>query len=170
MILGIPTDVFTQLHVIISLIGIVTGIVVLFAMLKGHHARYWVEAFLVTTIATSVTGFMFHSKFGPAIVVGAISLVVLAVALTALYGFKLRGSWRWVYVVSASVALYLNVFVGVVQTFQKVAFFHGLAPTQAEPPFAIAQGIVLVAFIALGIIAVRRFHPSPIPMAPVSAM
>jgi hypothetical protein len=170
MILGMPTGVFTQLHLIISLIGIVTGIVVLFAMLKSHHARYWVESFLVTTVATSVTGFMFHSKFGPASVVGAISLVILAVALTALYGFKLRGSWRWIYVVSASIALYLNVFVGVVQTFQKVAFFHSLAPTQTEPPFAIAQAIVLVAFIALGIIATKRFHPSPIPTAPVSVM
>jgi len=161
MILGIPTTVFTQLHVLISLIGIVTGIVVLFAMLKGHHARVWAKTFLVTTIATSVTGFMFHSKFGPPHVIGVISLAVLAVALTALYGFELQGRWRWVYVVSAAIALYLNIFVAVVQTFQKVAFFHLLAPTQAEPPFAIAQGIVLLAFIALGIIAAKRFHPSP---------
>jgi hypothetical protein len=160
MILGISTSAFTQLHVLISLIGIVTGIVVLFAMLKGHHARFWVEAFLVATIATSVTGFMFHSTFGPAGVIGVISLVVLAVALTALYGFKLRGSWRWIYVVSAAIALYLNIFVGVVQTFQKVAFFHSLAPTQAEPPFAITQGLVLVAFVALGVVAIKRFHPS----------
>jgi hypothetical protein len=170
MILGISTSAFTQLHVLISLIGIVTGIVVLFEMLKGRHARYWVEAFLITTIATSVTGFMFHSKFGPASVIGAVSLVVLAVALTALYGFQLRGSWRWMYVVSASIALYLNVFVGVVQTFQKVTFFHSLAPTQAEPPFAIAQGLLLVAFVALGIVATKRFHPSPGSMAPVSAI
>jgi hypothetical protein len=161
MILGIPTGIFTQLHVLISLIGIVTGIVVLSAMLKGRHARYWVEAFLVTTIATSVTGFMFHSKFGPPSVIGVISLVVLAVALTALYGFKLLGHWRWIYVASAAIALYLNIFVAVVQAFQKVAFFHSLAPTQTERPFAIAQGIVLVALIALGIIATKRFHPSP---------
>jgi hypothetical protein len=161
MILGIPTSVFTQLHVLISLIGIVTGIVVLLAMLKGQHARYWVNAFLVTTIATSVTGFMFHSKFGPPHAIGAISLVILTVALAALYVCKLQGRWRWVYVTSAAIALYLNIFVAVVQTFQKVAFFHSLAPTQAEPPFAIAQGIVLVAFIALGIVAAKRFHPSP---------
>jgi hypothetical protein len=161
MILGMPTSVFTQLHVLISLIGIITGIVVMLAMLNGHHARVWAKTFLVTTIATSVTGFMFHSKFGPAHVIGVISLVVLAVAWTALYGFKLQGRWRWIYVVSAAIALYLNIFVAVVQTFQKVAFFHSLAPTQAEPPFAIAQGIVLVAFIVLGILAAKRFRPSP---------
>jgi hypothetical protein len=161
MILGIPTGVFTQVHVLISLMGIVSGIVVLLAMLRGHYARYWVGCFLVTTIATSATGFMFHSKFGPAHVIGVLSLVVLAVTLTALYGFKLQGRWRSVYVVSAAIALYLNIFVGVVQTFQKVAYFHSLAPTQSEPPFAIAQGIVLLAFVALGIVAEKRFHPAP---------
>jgi hypothetical protein len=167
MILGMSTSAFTQLHVLISLIGIVTGIVVLFAMLKGHHARTWAMVFLVTTIATSVTGFMFHSKFGPPHVIGVISLVILAVALIALYGYKLAGPWRWIYVVSAAIALYLNIFVAVVQTFQKVSFFHSLAPTQAEPPFAIAQGIVLLAFIALGIVAARRFHPALGTMAAV---
>jgi hypothetical protein len=159
MIIGIPTDVFTQLHVFISLIGIFTGLVVLYTMLKSRHARTWVNAFLITTIATSVTGFMFHTPFGPPDVIGVISLVVLAIALVSLFGFQLRGHWRWIYVASSIMALYLNVFVGVVQTFQKVPFFHALAPTQAEPPFAIAQGIVLVAFIALGIMAGRRFHP-----------
>jgi hypothetical protein len=159
-ILGMSTGLFTQLHVLISLIGIATGVVVIFAMLKGKHARFWADTFLVTTIATSVTGFMFHSKFGPPQVVGAISLVVLAAACAALYGFKLQGRWRWVYVASSALALYLNVFVAVVQTFQKVDFFHSLAPTQTEPPFAVAQGIVLVAFIALGIIAAKRFHPT----------
>jgi hypothetical protein len=104
---------------------------------------------------------MFRSKFGPAQVIGVLSLVVLAVTLTALYGLKLRGRWRSVYVISAAIAMYLNIFVAVVQTFQKVAYFHSLAPTQAEPPFAIAQGILLLAFIALGLVAVKRFHPSP---------
>jgi hypothetical protein len=160
MILGIPTGVFTQVHVLISLIGIITGIVVLFAMLTGRHFRHWVEVFLATTIATSVTGFMFHAKFDPAHAIGVISLAVLAVALIALYGFKLRGRWRSIYVISTAIALYLNIFVGVVQAFQKVTYLHSLAPTQAEPPFAIAQGIVLLAFVALGIVAVRRFHPS----------
>jgi hypothetical protein len=161
MILDIPTDVFTQLHVLISLAGIVTGIVVLFAMLKGHHARVWAQTFLLTTIATSVTGFMFHSRFGPPHVIGVICLVVLALASIALYGFKLQRRWRWIYVVSAAIALYLNIFVAVVQTFQKVAFFHSLAPTQAEPPFAIAQGVVLLSFLALGIVAANRFRPLP---------
>jgi hypothetical protein len=116
--------------------------------------------FLLTTVATSVTGFMFHfASFGPPEIVGVISLVDLAAAIMALYAYKLAGSWRWIYVATALFALYLNVFVGVVQTFQKVAFFHVLAPTQTEPPFAVAQGIVLVAFIAVGIAAAKRFRP-----------
>jgi len=160
MIMGISVATFTQLHVLISLTGIATGIVVVSAMLKSHYARIWTATFLFTTIATSVTGFMFRSKFGPPHAVGVISLVVLAVAVTALYGLKLQGRWRWVYVVSAALALYLNIFVAVVQTFQKVEFFHALAPTQAEPPFAIAQALLLVAFIALGVLAARRFHPT----------
>jgi hypothetical protein len=158
MILGISTSIFTQLHVLISLTGIVTGIVVLFAMLKGHHPGFWVASFLITTIATSVTGFMFHSKFGPPHVIGAICLAVLAVALAALYVLELRGRWRLIYIISATTALYLNTFVAVVQTFQKVTFFHSLAPTQSEPPFAIVQGVVLVAFIGLGIVAAKRFR------------
>jgi hypothetical protein len=103
---------------------------------------------------------MFHfASFGPPEIIGVISLVVLAVAILALYGYKLAGAWRWIYVSTAVLALYLNVFVGVVQTFQKVAFFHALAPTQTEPPFAIAQGIVLIAFIALGLAAAKKFRP-----------
>jgi hypothetical protein len=159
MIVGIPIDLFTQLHVLISLVGIFTGFVVLYQMLKDSFVPGWVNAFLITTIATSVTGFMFHTPFGPPDVIGVISLIVLAIALISLFGFRLHGHWRWIYVASSIVALYLNVFVGVVQTFQKVPFFHALAPTQAEPPFAIAQGLVLVAFIALGIMAGKRFHP-----------
>jgi hypothetical protein len=159
MIMGISIGTFTQLHVLISLIGIATGIGVLSAMLKGIHARRLTVAFLVTTIATSVTGFMFGSKFGPPHAIGVISLAVLAVALSALYGFNLQGRWRWIYVTSAVLALYLNMFIAVVQTFQKVAFFHALAPTQAEPPFAVAQGILLLALISLGFLAARRFHP-----------
>jgi hypothetical protein len=116
--------------------------------------------FLLTTVATSATGFLFHSRFGPAHAIGAISLVILAVALLALYGRKLSGAWRWIYVASAVLALYLNAFVAVVQTFQKVAFFHVLAPTQGEPPFAVAQGLVLLIFIAAGIVAAKRFHPA----------
>jgi hypothetical protein len=158
MILGMSTATFTQLHVIISLIGIASGLLVVLAMLGAKRAPVLTAIFLATTVATSVTGFMFHfASFGPPEIVGAISLVVLALAILALYSYKLAGVWRRIYVVTAVLALYLNVFVAVVQTFQKVAFFHALAPTQTEPPFAVAQGIVLLGFIALGVAAAKRF-------------
>jgi hypothetical protein len=161
MILGMSLAAFTQFHVILSLIGIVSGIVVAFAMLNSRRMPAMTAIFLVTTVATSVTGFMFpFETFGPPEIVGVISLVVLAAALAALYLYKLGGAWRWIYVATAMVALYLNVFVGVVQTFQKVPFFNALAPTQKEPPFAVAQGIVLLAFIALGIVAAKKFRPA----------
>ncbi len=162
MMLGMSLATFTQFHVIISLIGIGSGILVLIGMLQANLMPKITAVFLATTVATSVTGFMFpFTSFGPPEIVGLISLIVLIVAIPALYSFKLVGSWRWVYVATALFALYLNVFVGVVQTFQKVPFFNALAPTQKEPPFAIAQGIVLLAFIALGIAAARKFHPGP---------
>lgn len=161
MILGMSIAAFTQFHVILSLIGIVSGIVAMMAMLSVKLLPALTTTFLLTTVATSVTGFMFpFASFGPPEIVGVISLVALGVAILALYSYKLAGSWRWIYVASAVLALYLNVFVGVVQTFQKVAFFHALAPTQTEPPFALAQGIVLIAFIALGIATAKRFRPA----------
>jgi hypothetical protein len=161
MILGMSTAAFTQFHVLLSLIGIVSGIVVALAMLGANRLPLLTAIFLVTTVATSVTGFMFHfASFGPPEIVGVISLVVLGIAILALYGYKLAGAWRWIYVAAAVLALYLNVFVGVVQSFQKLAFFHALAPTQTEPPFAVAQGVVLIAFIALGIVAAKKFRPS----------
>jgi hypothetical protein len=162
MMLGMSLATFTQFHVIISLMGIGSGILVLIGMLQANPMPKITAVFLATTVATSVTGFMFpFTSFGPPEIVGLISLIVLIVAILALYSFKLAGSWRRVYVATALFALYLNVFVGVVQTFQKVPFFNALAPTQKEPPFAIAQGIVLLAFIALGIAAARKFHPGP---------
>jgi hypothetical protein len=161
MILGMSLAAFTQFHVILSLIGIVSGIVVAFAMLNSRRPPAMTAIFLVTTAATSATGFLFpFETFGPPEIVGVLSLVVLAVALIALYLYKLAGAWRWVYVATALVALYLNVFVGVVQTFQKVPFFTALAPTQKEPPFAVAQGIVLLIFIGLGIAVARKFRPA----------
>jgi hypothetical protein len=161
MILGMSTAAFTQFHVLLSLIGIASGIAVVLAMLGANPLPLLTAIFLLTTVATSVTGFMFHfASFGPPEIIGLISLVVLGIAILALYGYKLAGSWRWIYVAAAVFALYLNVFVGVVQTFQKAAFFHTLAPTQTEPPFAIAQGVVLIAFIALGIAAAKKFRPS----------
>jgi hypothetical protein len=161
MILGMSLATFTQFHVILSLIGIAAGIVAALAMLSSSRMPVVTALFLLTTVGTSVTGFMFPFKeFGPPEIVGVISLLVLALAILALYVYKLAGSWRWIYVTSAMFALYLNVFVGVVQTFQKVPFFNALAPTQKEPPFAVAQGIVLVVFIALGIVAARKFRPA----------
>jgi hypothetical protein len=161
MILGMSIATFTQFHVLLSLIAIASGIAVLIAMLNAKRSPGMTALFLATTVATSATGFLFHfASFGPPEIVGVISLVVLAAAILALYFYKLAGSWRWIYVAAAVLALYLNAFVGVVQTFQKVAFFHALAPTQTEPPFAVAQGIVLLVFIALGAAAVRKFRPS----------
>jgi hypothetical protein len=160
MILGMSTATFTQFHVILSLIGIITGIVVALAMLGANRLPVLTAIFLLTTLATSVTGFMFHfASFGPPEIIGAISIAVLIVAILALYSYKLAGRWRWIYVAAAVFALYLNVFVGVVQAFQKVAFVHALAPTQTEPPFAVVQGIVLIAFVALGIAAAKKFRP-----------
>jgi hypothetical protein len=160
MILGMSLAAFTQFHVLLSLIGIVSGLVVALAMLSANRLPVLTAIFLLTTVATSVTGFMFHfASFGPPEVVGVISLVALGVAILALYSYKLAGAWRWIYVATAMFSLYLNVFVGVVQTFQKVAFFHALAPTQKEPPFAVVQGLVLIAFIALGIAAAKKFRP-----------
>jgi hypothetical protein len=160
MMLGMSLSTFTTLHVIISLIGIVTGLVALSGMLGGRMLRGWTAAFLATTVLTSVTGFLFpFTKLLPSHVVGIISLVVLAAALLALYVFHLEGPWRWIYVVGAVLALYLNVFVAVVQAFQKLAFLQPLAPTQAEAPFIVAQVAVLALFAVLGFLAVKRFHP-----------
>jgi len=160
MILGMSVATFTLLHVIISLIGIVAGAFALRGMIENKPLDFWAPLFLATTVLTSVTGFLFHfTSFGPPEIVGAISLVVLAIALVALYPSHLAGVWRPVYVVTAVLAFYLNFFVLVAQAFQKIGFLHALAPTGSEPPFLVAQVVVLVAFLALGTLAVRRFHP-----------
>lgn len=154
-------DPFTNFHVAISLIGIASGIIVLIEMLRSKPASFLTGIFLLTTILTSVTGFGFpFGQLLPSHIVGIISLVVLAVAVYARYGAHMSSHWRWIYVVTATLALYLNVFVLVVQLFLKVETLNNLAPTQAEPPFAIAQGITLVTFIILGFLAVRRFRPA----------
>jgi hypothetical protein len=160
MILGVSIETFTTLHVILSLIGIVSGIIVVVGMLGGRHLGGLTEVFLVTTVLTSVTGFLFpFRELLPSHVFGILSLVVWAAAIIALYGFQLIGRWRSIYVVTALVALYLNVFVGVVQAFQKLPVLQPLAPTQSEPPFLIAQVAVLIAFGVLGFLALRAFHP-----------
>jgi hypothetical protein len=150
-----------EIHVILSLVGIASGFIVLYGLVTGKPHGAWTALFLGTTILTSITGFPLPPfGFDPPRAVGTLSLVLLAVAVIALYAFHLAGAWRWIYVVTATAALYLNVFVGVIQSFLKIPSLHALAPTQSEPPFAIAQGVVLLIFVVLGILAVRKFHPA----------
>jgi hypothetical protein len=160
MILGMSTETFTLLHVLISLAGISTGFVVVFGMTKAKTLPRWTATFLITTALTSVTGFLFLiAKLTPGLVVGILSMVVLAVATGALYAFRLAGAWRWIYVFAATLALYFNVFVLIVQSFQKIAPLHALAPTGKEPAFNIAQFLTLAIFIVLGIPAEKGFRP-----------
>jgi hypothetical protein len=160
MILGIPSDTFLQIHVVLSLIGIVSGLVVLYGLATGRSLLGWTALFLATTVLTSVTGYPLPPYgFDPPRIVGTISLVLLALAILALYVFHLAGAWRWIYIVTAVMALWLNCFVGVIQSFQKVAFLQALAPTQAEPPFLVAQIVVLGIMVVAGVVAVRRFRP-----------
>jgi hypothetical protein len=163
MILGMSLSTFTMVHVIISLIGIVSGIAVMFGLFGSSRMPGLAAIFLLSTILTSATGFLFpFTQLLPSHMIGILSLVLLAVACIALYGMKLSGAWRWIYVVTAMTSLYLNVFVLIVQSFLKLGPLHALAPSVPpnEPPFAIAQGIMLV-FFAIAIIgAVRRFRPA----------
>lgn len=162
MVLGMSLSTFTLLHVIISLAGIGSGFVVMYGLLNGKPLDGWTAIFLTTTVLTSVTGFMFPFEgVKPAHVVGGISLVVLAIAIWARYGAHLAGAARWIYVVTAAIALYLNCFVAVVQAFMKIPALHSLAPTQKEPPFAIAQLLVLAIFIWLTWLAAKRFQVAP---------
>jgi hypothetical protein len=161
MILGMSIETFTAIHVAISLIGIVTGLIVLKDMIQSRHSDSWAANFLAATVLTSVTGFPIPPYgFDPPRAVGTLSLVLLAPAVLALYIFNLGGVWRGIYVGTAIGALYLNCFVAVVQSFQKISFLKVMAPHQSEPPFALAQLIVLAIFIALGVLATRRFHPN----------
>ena len=160
MMLGLSLSAFTTLHVVISLIAIAAGLIVLKGMLSSSPPGAVTHVFLVTTVLTSVTGFMFPiTVFTPALAFGVLSIILLAFALMGLYVFRLAGHWRWIYVATAVTALYLNCFVLVVQMFQKLGPLNALAPTQSEPPFQIAQGLLLVAFLVLGIRAGRRYHP-----------
>jgi hypothetical protein len=150
---------FTQIHVAISLIAIFTGLVVMFGLLTRKRLDRWTALFLLTTVLTSVTGFFFpFHGFTPALGVGIVSMLLLAVAIFARYARHLVGAWRWIYVITAMVALYLNVFVLIVQAFQKVPFLKALAPTQSETPFLVTQLIALVLFIVLSIVATIRFR------------
>jgi hypothetical protein len=149
---------FTLFHVVSSLVGIFAGFVVLSALLSVKQSNGWTAAFLVTTAATSVTGFMFpFHKFMPSHAVGIVSLLVLAVTIPALYVFHLAGPWRRTYVIGAVISLYLNVFVLIAQLFMKIPALKALAPTQSEPPFLGTQVVVMLIFIVLGFLAARRF-------------
>jgi hypothetical protein len=157
MIFGMTT--FTFVHVVLSLIGIFSGLIVLFGLFAAKRLDGWTAVFLVTTVATSVTGFLFpFHRFLPSHGVGIVSLLVLAVAILARYAFHLAGAWRRTYVVSAMIALYLNVFVLIAQAFQKVPALKAVAPTQSEPPFLVAQLVCMVLFVTLTIAAAIRFR------------
>jgi hypothetical protein len=160
------TSTFTLLHVLISLIGIGSGLVVMYGLLAAKRLDRWTALFLLSTVATSVSGFGFpFTHLLPSHKVGVLSLAVLAVAILARYGLHLNGAWRWMYVICAGIALYFNVFVLVVQLFEKVPALKALAPTQKEPPFLVAQLLVLGLFIVLTAVAVRKFHIEPVRVA-----
>jgi hypothetical protein len=164
MVLGMSLATFTLVHVIISLIGIVSGIIVMFGMLGARRLPGLTAIFLLTTILTSATGFLFpFTKILPSHIISALSLVLLAIACIALYGMKLSGAWRWIYALTALVSLYFNVFVLIIQSFLKIPVLHALAPSvpPSEPPFAAVQGIVLLFFVIVIVGAIRRFRPMP---------
>ncbi len=159
MVWGMSLHAFTLLHAVIALIGIASGLIVLFGMIANKPLNALHGVFLTTTVLTSVTafGFRFHG-FNPPINLAIISLVVLAIALFARYGRHLAGGWRRTYVVTALIALYFNCFALVVMFFERVPALRALAPTQKEPPFAIAQLIVLVLFIVAIVVAAKKFR------------
>ena len=163
MMLGLSLSAFTTLHVVISLIAIVAGLIVMFGMVGPYKSGSLTGIFLLFTILTSVTGFMFpFNGVTPGILIGILSVILLAIACLALYAMHLSGAWRWIYVLTALISLYLNCFVLVIQSFLKVPALHAIAPgaPPSGPVFAVAQGIVLVFFVITPIGAVRRFRPA----------
>jgi hypothetical protein len=162
MILGMSTAAFTTLHVVISLIGIASGFIVAFGMIGARRLPTWNAVFLATTALTSLTGFLFPFKgVTPGIVIGILSILILIVAVIALYSKQLSGGWRGTYVITAMLAQYFNFFVLIVQSFEKVPALHALAPTQSEGPFKIAQLLALTLFVVLTVLAFRRFRVAP---------
>ena len=167
MVLGMSLQTFTLVHVLISLAGIASGLVVMYGFLAKNRVEGWTLVFLTTTALTSLTGFLFPFKgMTPAIMLGVISLPVLAIAIVTRYPLHL--AWRKTYVITACVALYFNVFVLVVQSFEKIPALRAIAPTQKEAPFAIAQIAILVVFIGMTALAVKKFHSEP-PLTPAPA-
>jgi len=168
--MGFDLHTFTIIHVVLSLVGIAAGFVVMYGLLAGRRLDGWTALFLSSTVLTSVTGFGFpFERFEAPHWTGVVSLAVLALALLARYAFKLAGAWRRVYVVAAVVSLYLNVFVGVVQAFEKVPALRAAAPTQSEAPFLLTQLLVLALFVALGVLAAQRFRVAQVNAAPRAA-
>jgi hypothetical protein len=148
-------------HVLLSLIGIFSGFIMMFGLFAGRRLDGWTATFLVSTVATSVSGFLFpFHRFLPSHGIGILSLLVLAVAILARYAFHLTGAWRRTYVVSAMISLYFNAFVLIAQAFQKVPALKTMAPTQSEPPFLVAQVVVMAFFVALTLAAAKRFRPA----------
>ena len=159
---NIILQIYTIIHTLISLVAIFTGFVVVFGLLAGKRLDGWTKWFLVTAVATTITGFFFpFHGFTPAIGLGIISLPFLALTIFARYPKHLAGAWRWIYVIGAVICLYFNLFVLVVQLFEKIPALHALAPTQTESPFKLTQLIVLLVSALLAIIAAIRFHPKP---------
>lgn len=160
MVFGMSLATYTLIHVIISLIGIGSGLIVLFGMFGSKRLDGMTAFFLATTALTSLTGFGFpFEHLTPGIILGVLSMIVLVIAIPARYSFRMAGKWRAIYVVTAVVALYFNCFVLIAQSFMKVPALHALAPKGNEPPFAIAEGILLLLFIVAGVLAVKKFHP-----------
>ena len=160
MIIGLSLQTFTALHVVISVVGLSAGAIVLYGLLTADPRPAWTAIFLISTVLTTATGFLFPiNGLTPALVTGILSTPLLLIALFALYGRRVEGSWRWVYVVTAVASLYLNVVALIAQGFLKVPALHALAPTGSEPAFLIAQSAGLIVFVALGVLAVMRFHP-----------
>ena len=161
--------IFTLVHVVISLVAIASGFVLLAGFFASRRLDGWTALFLITTAATSLTGFLFPvHHFMPSHVLGIISLIVLPIAIVARYRHRLARGWRWIYVVSSMVVLYLNVFVLIVQAFLKVPPLKAVAPTQSEPPFAMTQLAVLVLFIAITTLAAVRFRPGATSVGAIS--
>ena len=158
--------IYTIIHTLISLVAIFTGFVVLFGLLAGNRVDGWTKWFLITAVATTVTGFFFpFHGMTPAIKLGIISSVVLVVTIYARYAKHLAGAWRWIYAVGAVLTLYFNVFVGIVQSFEKIPALNAMAPTQTEQPFQLTQLSVLGLFVVLGFVAAIRFRPEPARLA-----
>jgi hypothetical protein len=155
-------QIYTIIHTLISMVAIFTGLVVLFGLLGGKRLDGWTKWFLITAVATIITGFFFpFHGFTPAIGLGIISLPFLALTIFARYSKHLAGPWRGIYVIGAAICLYFNLFVAVVQAFEKIPALRAMAPAQTEPPFKLTQLIVLLVSVLLAIVAAIRFHPEP---------